>query len=105
MGIHLDDILIFASGTENYISGDSSTSPKITGSNNLFYGAGNAPSYLASSVSADPEFVSASAYDFHVQANSPVIDQGKTTSATTDTEGNPRPTGAAFDIGAYEFTP
>jgi hypothetical protein len=105
VGIQMDDNLIVATGTEKYISGDSSTSPTITGSNNLLYGAGNAPNYLASSVSADPAFVSASAHDFHVQAKSPAIDQGKATSATTDTEGNPRPTGAAFDIGAYEFTP
>ncbi len=48
--------------------------------------------------------VSASPYDFHLQSGSPAIDQGMTVSAVPkDFDGNLRPQGAAYDIGAYEF--
>jgi len=52
----------------------------------------------------DPRFVNAAAGDFHLQAGSPAIDAGLTESAVpTDFEGVPRPQGAAYDIGAYEY--
>ena len=105
VGIQMDDNLIVASTSGRYISGDTGPSPKITGESNLFYGAGNAPSYLTSSISADPMLVAASTHDFHLQATSPAVNHGKSTNAAMDIDGNPRPTGDAFDIGAYEFVP
>ncbi len=53
-------------------------------------------------VFTNPSFVAAG--DFHLLASSPAIDAGTDASATTseDLEGNPRPLGGAFDIGAYE---
>ena len=43
--------------------------------------------------------------DLHLQACSPAIDMGTATGApATDIEGNNRPYGAGFDIGAYENT-
>jgi len=81
------------------------SSPKITGSNNLLYGSSDkAPSYLTGTISADPMLVNAAAHDFHLGASSPAIDAGKTTNAARDTDGNPRPAGGAFDIGAYELS-
>ena len=103
VGIQMDDNLIVALAGESYISTDTGSSPAITGSNNLLYGAGNAPSYLTASVSGDPQFVAAASDDFHLTSGSPAVDQGKTTSAKTDIDGNPRPQGSAFDIGAYEL--
>ena len=42
--------------------------------------------------------------DFHLKAGAPCIDAGTTVSAvTTDFDGNARPMGAAYDVGAYEF--
>ena len=42
--------------------------------------------------------------DYHLREGSPCIDAGTSEGApTTDIEGNGRPYGAAFDIGAYEM--
>jgi len=56
-------------------------------------------------VEEDPKFVNPSGADFHLQANSPAIDQGASTDAPNDDyDGNQRPQGAGYDIGAYEYT-
>ena len=55
-------------------------------------------------VEGDPLFVSASGSDFHLQQNSPAIDKGSSSDAPGDDyEGNVRPYGAGYDIGAYEY--
>jgi parallel beta-helix repeat protein len=49
-------------------------------------------------------FVNFSQYDFHLKENAIAIDAGNNVAfLTTDIEGNPRPYGTGFDIGAYEF--
>lgn len=51
------------------------------------------------------KFANSSLSDFRVSNGSKVIDAGadlRSYGVTTDFEGNPRPSGAAFDIGAYE---
>ena len=46
------------------------------------------------------------ANDYHLSATSPAIDNGMSvTDVTTDIEGNSRPQGSGWDIGAYEYTP
>jgi hypothetical protein len=58
----------------------------------------------AHSFNANPLFVNPTAGDFHLQAKSPAIDAGTTLpQVTMDLDGNPRPQGAGYDIGAYEF--
>jgi hypothetical protein len=54
----------------------------------------------------DPVFVNAGAHDFHLQSTSPAIDTGSSSvfaGIVDDYDGNSRPQGAAWDIGAYEF--
>jgi parallel beta-helix repeat protein len=49
-------------------------------------------------------FVSPATNDYHLASTSPAIDKGTATDApATDLDGNPRPKGAGFDIGCYEF--
>jgi len=53
------------------------------------------------SLAADPRFVDAKRWDFHLQADSPCVDAGNGPNTATDMEGTPV-RGAASDIGAYE---
>ena len=41
--------------------------------------------------------------DFHLRCTSPVIDRGTCVGGTQDFDGNPRPQGRGYDIGAYEL--
>ena len=57
----------------------------------------------AANISAAPKFVSYP-NDLHLTSTSPCIDQGTAEGAPPDdADGLPRPQGAGFDIGAYEF--
>ena len=52
----------------------------------------------------DPKLLDISAGDFHLTSNSPLIDTGtKISEVKNDFDGNSRPYGSSFDIGAYEF--
>jgi len=54
--------------------------------------------------SANELFVNPVNYDLHLTATSPAIDSATSVGALSDDyEGNPRPRGAGYDIGAYEF--
>jgi hypothetical protein len=101
----MESNLIAALSGQHYVAGDSGSTPPIAGANNLLDGAGSAPSYLTGSVSGAPLFAGAASGDFHLTAGSAAIDRGKVTAAATDIDGNPRPQGSAFDIGAYELVP
>jgi len=52
----------------------------------------------------DPEFVDPAGSDFHLQGDSPAVDNGSSIDAPGDDfDGNRRPQGEGYDIGAYEF--
>jgi hypothetical protein len=53
----------------------------------------------------NPLFVNPAGANFHLQSGSPAINSGTSLNApTTDFDGNSRPQGAGYDIGAYEYT-
>ncbi len=57
---------------------------------------------MASTAAAN--FVNVATNDYHLRAGVPAVDRGEATRAPPDDiEGLPRPVGAAFDIGAYEY--
>jgi hypothetical protein len=56
------------------------------------------------SLVGDPRFVDPLHDDYHLQFGSAAIDHGIDAGVYTDLDGNPRPLGAGFDIGAYEYT-
>jgi hypothetical protein len=63
----------------------------------------NSMAGAAKNISADPKFVAAP-NNLHLSSSSLCIDHGTAEGApATDGDGNPRPAGAGFDIGAYEF--
>jgi parallel beta-helix repeat protein len=82
----------------------SGSEAQITFDNNLFFGSGG--TYGTNQVTGDPLFVNPTGADFHLQNGSPAIDAGVDTSGygvINDYDGNSRPRGAGYDIGAYEY--
>ena len=62
---------------------------------------------VSGTITLDPQFVNFKrdgTGDYHLRSTSPAIDKGLAQSApSTDFDGRRRPSGAAIDIGAYEF--
>jgi parallel beta-helix repeat protein len=55
-------------------------------------------------LSGDPAFMDPAAWDYHIGSDSAAIDQGMGAGVTTDFEGDTRPQGAGYDVGADEYT-
>jgi len=92
---------------ESYFSSGGGNCSRISGSSNIWYGAGSAPSCanLTGNINSDPKFVNVANFDFHLQTGSPAIGAGvNIPSLATDIDGVSRPSGGApFDLGAYQF--
>jgi hypothetical protein len=118
--------IVYASSQNLFIYGYT-TSSGVTADYNVYYSAGGAansnwtwkmiaytgfgPYKTASgqdvhSIFANPQYVSLTTPDLHVQATSPAKDTGTNPGATVvgavDFAGNARAQGAGIDIGAYE---
>ncbi len=52
----------------------------------------------------DPAFSDVSQDDYHLTSGSAAIDRGPGVGVTTDIDGNPRPIGVGYDLGADEYT-
>jgi hypothetical protein len=60
---------------------------------------------LGGMISGDPLFVNLALGDLHLESFSPCVDAGTTVSLTVDFDGNARPQGNGFDMGAFESAP
>ncbi len=74
---------------------------------NIFSIAGARQTVSGNLLDADPRFVkylAGGGGDYHLRPGSPAIDRGTSLDAPgTDFDGNRRPQGGGYDIGAYEF--
>lgn len=57
------------------------------------------------SIEEDPRLASPLGNDFHLQSDSPAIDAGVDVGLAMDLDGRPRPLGAGYDMGVYEYLP
>ena len=71
--------------------------------NGVDYGGGGSISTGAINIRGDPAFVDPDGGDYHLGPGSAAIDAGVDAGVTTDIDGDPRPLGAGYDIGADEF--
>jgi hypothetical protein len=72
--------------------------------NNLFWSVPAGWPTGNGNLNANPSFANAAAYDLHLAAGSAAVDTGLTLAEVTDdVDGDPRPVGTAYDIGADEF--
>ncbi|MDR3575115.1 MAG: choice-of-anchor Q domain-containing protein [Anaerolineaceae bacterium] len=101
-----NNIFAYQENGTGSIRPDSSTSRTLTVGYNCVYRAGGKPWRAADPHdvwNVNPMFVNEASADFHLQSDSPCIDAGRTiTSVTNDLDGNIRPKGNGYDIGAYE---
>lgn len=77
------------------------------GSARISFSEWQALGYDTHSILSSPDelFANPAVSDYRLKADSPAIDQGMSLSEVIeDLPGNPRPSGAAYDIGAYEYT-
>jgi hypothetical protein len=64
------------------------------------------PAFEKNSRQANPGFINDASLDFRLVASSPAVDTGVPIALFNwDFENHPRPAGAAWDIGPYEFSP
>lgn len=80
----------------------------VTADNNITwsYGSDRSEGFDSNEIVSDPKLVDPAGDDFHVQAGSPAINAGSSypsSAINDDIEGNARPYGGAWDIGAYEY--
>lgn len=62
--------------------------------------------YGQNSINRDPMFVNPARADYHLNRASPAIDKGSSAYAPKeDFDGNERPKGGGYDIGAFEYVP
>lgn len=83
----------------------------VTVKNNISFGngvnvsnQGTSGIVLSNNLTTNPNLVDVSAQDFRLISGSPAINSGTAVAEVlVDFDGAPRPSGAAYDVGAYEF--
>jgi parallel beta-helix repeat protein len=99
----------FYGNSHGGLKADNPSATNITVKNNIFFknslydfkGSGLVMSH---NLTTDPKFVNASGGNFRLQSGSPAINAGVTLpDVACDFDGNGRPAGPAYDMGAYEY--
>ncbi|MBP1641840.1 MAG: hypothetical protein H6Q03_509 [Acidobacteria bacterium] len=98
--LRLRDNVVVAEGDEPYVSLSSEAS-LISGSHNLWWGAGAAPAYLTDNLEADPLFLDPFDGDYRLSTGSPAIDSAIAAGAADDHRGANRIV-VPVDRGAFE---
>ena len=101
IAVAMNNNIFFLLPGETHFTGSSKTA-NVTGSNNLFFGAGAGPTFLTGNVNADPLFLDPLRFNFRLSATSPAIAAGIRTGILFDFDGLPRPQ-LGYTIGAFEF--
>ena len=106
-GIDVANNIIWPFPGTAYTGGTVGFGSESAWTNNLFYGAPDAPdkSTATNAVVANPQLANPG-MDFRLQPSSPAKDKGAASVAgvvTNDFNGVPRPQGSGFDIGAFEL--
>jgi hypothetical protein len=97
------DNIFFNCGSNPY---DATGSNVLVQSNNLLFQSGttySSANFPNNVLNQNPLFVNSAGDDYHIQSGSPAKDTGANVGVLADLDGNVRPFGAGFDIGAYEF--
>src|SRR6185295_14156765 len=90
--LSLRNNIVYSPAGEDYLAPATQTSD-VTGTNNVWFGDGAGPGFLANNVDDDPDFVSAASFDFHLLGTSPALDAAAPPAPATDLDGVPRPQG------------
>lgn len=108
----VNNIVYYGNSLSRHVNIGSNTAPEtFVFSNNLWYNADNPAQSMPqlpvtetnAVIGQHPGFSDFMNRDFSLTASSPALDAGRETTFFTDYEGNERPSGPAFDIGAFEF--
>ncbi len=111
-GVHVDDGTVVLTNTilvshqvGLYVTGDASASLDATlwGNQTDWAGAGTIVTG-SHNYWGDPLFLDPASHDYHVDPGSPARDAGLDAGVVTDVDGEPRPFGLGYDIGADETT-
>ncbi len=100
--IHFSNNIIYSVG-EPYLAGESAWLP-AGHYGNCWFGDGDAPTWDAARISADPVFIDPARLDFRLRDGSACLDVGEDLYPVVifDLLGTPRPQGGGFDMGVYE---
>ncbi len=103
------NVRVFATNTIFYYSdiaiNDGQFSKVFFNHSLIYSGHPGEPPPGEGSLRQDPLFVDADSGDYRLQDGSPCINTGIPVDLNTDLDGNERPQGQGFDMGAYEYMP